>query len=142
MSGIGAELGGGRWNIKGMRAVYTSLDSSTAILEVAVHKGFRALDCEPHTLTAARLRLDIAPIYRVVPSDIPNPNWLIPGHVSWGQQQYGTSLLEQHPFVILPSTVSRHSMNLIINPELAKGMIEVVLQEPFALDGRLNLPNS
>lgn len=33
-NGIGAELGGGRWNSKGQAAVDGSLDASTAILEV------------------------------------------------------------------------------------------------------------
>jgi RES domain-containing protein len=43
-SGEGAFRVGGRWNSRGVRAVYCSIDPSTAILEVAVHKGFRALD--------------------------------------------------------------------------------------------------
>ncbi|MBR0750154.1 RES domain-containing protein [Bradyrhizobium japonicum] len=51
-SGEGAFLVGGRWNSRGLRAVYCSVDPATAILEVAVHKGFRALDTIPHVLTA------------------------------------------------------------------------------------------
>ena len=51
-SGEGAYRVGGRWNSRGVRAVYCSLDPATAILEVAVHKGFRALDTVPHVLTA------------------------------------------------------------------------------------------
>ena len=43
-SGEGAYRVGGRWNSKGVRAVYCSVDPATAILEVAVHKGFKALD--------------------------------------------------------------------------------------------------
>ncbi|MFL5101793.1 MAG: RES family NAD+ phosphorylase, partial [Xanthobacteraceae bacterium] len=43
-SGEGAYKVGGRWNRRGVRAVYCSIDPATAILEVAVHKGFRALD--------------------------------------------------------------------------------------------------
>jgi RES domain-containing protein len=41
-SGEGAYRVGGRWNSKGVRAVYCSIDLAMAILEVAVHKGFRA----------------------------------------------------------------------------------------------------
>ncbi|MGO6815746.1 RES family NAD+ phosphorylase [Rhizobium leguminosarum] len=52
-SGEGAYRVGGRWNSKGVRAVYRSLDPATAILEVAVHKGFRALDAVAHIMTAA-----------------------------------------------------------------------------------------
>ena len=42
-SGEGAYRVGGRWNSSGVRAVYTALDPATAILEVAVHKGFKAM---------------------------------------------------------------------------------------------------
>ncbi len=54
-SGEGAFREGGRWNSKGVRAVYCSLDPATAILEVAVHKSFRTLDTVPFVITAARI---------------------------------------------------------------------------------------
>ena len=54
-SGIGAFQSGGRWNSKGIYAIYAALDPATAILEVAVHKTFRALDVVPHVLTAFRI---------------------------------------------------------------------------------------
>ena len=54
-SGEGAFQAGGRWNSRGVRAVYCALDPATAILEVAVHKGFRVLDTVPHVLTALTL---------------------------------------------------------------------------------------
>ena len=50
-SGEGAYRVGGRWNSRDVRAVYCSIDPATAILEVAVHKGFKALDTVPHVLT-------------------------------------------------------------------------------------------
>ena len=43
-SGEGSYIFGGRWNAQGVRAVYCSLDPATAILEVAAHEGFPALD--------------------------------------------------------------------------------------------------
>jgi len=46
-SGEGAFRQGGRWNSKGVRAVYCSFDPAPAILEVAVHKGFKVLDTVP-----------------------------------------------------------------------------------------------
>ncbi|EXF94562.1 hypothetical protein HK44_000975 [Pseudomonas fluorescens HK44] len=138
-SGIGAELGGGRWNSKGVKAVYSSADPSTAILEVAVHKGFRALDAVPHVLTGARV-IDLSHVHRVTPDDVPNPNWLVPGTPSLDQQKFGDDLLALHPFILIPSAVSRHSWNIIMNPDLAEGLFEVVRQERFALDTRLNPP--
>lgn len=139
-SGIGAELAGGRWNSKGRPAVYGALDPSTAILEVAAHKGFKALDIIPHMLLCARL---LAPdrAHRVEAESLPNPNWLIPGAPGQGQQTHGDGLLEQHPFLIVPSTVSRYSWNIVMNPATAEGLYEVVIEETFALDTRLNPPN-
>jgi RES domain-containing protein len=137
--GVGAEKVGGRWNPRGMATVYAALDASTAILEVAVHKSFDALDCKPHVLTQARV-LDRSSIRVVQPNSIANQNWLVPGTPSGNQQQFGAQLLNEHPFVLVPSSVSRHSWNLLMNPKLAIGLYEVVLQEPFALDGRLNPP--
>lgn len=137
--GVGAEKVGGRWNPKGMPTVYASLDAATAILEVAVHKGFGALDSKPYVLTQVKITAP-SKIHVVQAADIVNPNWLVPGTPSRSQQQYGGDLLRHHAFVLVPSSVSRHSWNVLMNPSLARGLYEVVLQEPFALDGRLNPP--
>ncbi len=138
-SGEGAHRVGGRWNSRGVRAVYCSLEPAAAILEVAVHKGFRALDTVPHVLTALTI-VDPARIHVVDPASVPNPNWLVPGFPSAGQQAYGDALLAAHGLIALPSTVSRHSWNLIFVAANAVGAYALRLQEPFALDGRLHPP--
>lgn len=138
-SGIGAEIAGGRWNSKGCKAVYCSADPSTAILEVAVHKGFQALDTIPHVLTCARVK-NFKLVHRVMADSVPNANWLFPGSPGRGQQQFGDSLLAVHPFVLIPSAVSRHSWNVLMEPSAAEGLFELISQERFALDTRLNPP--
>lgn len=138
-SGEGAFKVGGRWNSRNKRVVYCSLDPATAILEVAVHKGFRTLDLVPHVLTSATLT-DLGPIHIVSPADVPDPNWLHPGIPSAGQQQFGDSLLAQHLFVLLPSVVSTRSWNLLFDPAMAKGKYVLRSQETFALDPRLHPP--
>ena len=114
-SGEGAFRVGGRWNSKGVRAVYCALDPATAILEVAVHKGFKVLDTVPYVITAARIA-DIAEVHVVKSDAVPNPNWLRPGIPSAGQQAFGDHLLRGHRFVAIPSAVSAHSWNLIFDP--------------------------
>ncbi|XYK81595.1 MAG: RES family NAD+ phosphorylase [Labrenzia sp.] len=136
-SGEGAFHVGGRWNSKGVRAVYTSVDPSTAIIEVAVHKGFKVLDTAPHVLTSAEVS-DLSTVRVVQPDNVPNPNWLVPGSHGPGQQAFGDQLLRDHIFALVPSTVSRHSWNLIFDAERAVGYYEDVSQERFALDPRLH----
>ena len=138
-SGEGARLYGGRWNHKGRTIVYCAVDPATAIIEVAVHKGFSELDTIPHMLTCALIR-DPKTVHVVHPNMVPNPNWLIPGKPSDGQQKFGDALLTAHPFILIPSTVSTHSWNLCFDPAFAKTLYSLKFQEAFALDTRLNPP--
>nr|WP_294511587.1 RES domain-containing protein [uncultured Rhodopila sp.] len=137
-SGEGAYRLGGRWNSRGVRAVYCSVDPATAILEVAVHKGFKALDTVRHVLTAITIAMP-ARVRIIDPSSVPNANWLRPGMPSAGQQNWGDALLTAHSFVVLPSVVSTHSWNLVFIGTLAAGQYSFA-QEPFALDPRLHPP--
>jgi RES domain-containing protein len=137
--GIGAAKVGGRWNPVGYPVVYCSADPATAVLEVAVHKGFSALDTIPHVLTRARI-LEAGDVHVVMPDDVPNPGWLRPGSPSKGQQMFGRELLEKHFFVLIPSAVSHESWNLLFNPVRAAGRYELTSQRRFALDTRLNPP--
>lgn len=138
-NGEGAYRAGGRWNSKGVRAVYCSIDPATAILEVAVHKGFKALDTVPHILTRVSVT-ELLGVHIVDPASVPNLNWLRPGIPSAGQQAFGDDLLARHKFVVMPSAVSTHSWNLIFVGANAAGAYAVGLQEPFALDTRLHPP--
>jgi len=136
-SGEGAYRAGGRWNSVGLRAVYAALDPSTAILEVAVHKSFKALDTVAHILTWARIT-DARQVHVVTAADVPNPNWLRPGAVGAGQQAFGDALVKAHAFVFIPSVVSTYSWNVIFDPTRAKNLYINVEQKSFALDPRLH----
>lgn len=138
-SGEGAYRVGGRWNSKGVRAVYCAIDPATAVLEVAVHKGFKALDTVPHVLTALNIT-DPSAVHIVNPASVPNPNWLRPGIPSAGQQAFGDQLLANHKFIVIPSAVSAHSWNLMFVGATAAGAYVLRSQDPFALDTRLHPP--
>jgi RES domain-containing protein len=79
-------------------------------------------------------------IHIVQPTDVPNPNWLVPGIPSAGQQRFGDHLLAAHKFVLLPSVVSRHSWNLVFDASTAAYTQRD--QEQFALDPRLHRPTA
>jgi len=136
-SGEGAYRVGGRWNSRGVRAVYCSIDPATAILEVAVHKGFKALDTVAHVLTAMTIA-EPSSVHIVDPASVPNPNWLRPGIPGAGQQAFGDALLARHKFILIASAVSNHSWNLIFVGTTAAESYTRRSQEPFALDMRLH----
>ena len=133
----GAFLFGGRWSSPNKRVLYTSLDPSTAILEVAVHKGLRTLDAVAHTLIQIEI-LRPKRVFKIDPTSVPNPNWLRPGTVSKAQQQFGDALLKAHAMLLIPSVVSTHSWNLLIDASAAAGLFQLKSHEAFALDPRLN----
>jgi RES domain-containing protein len=139
-NGEGAYRAGGRWNSRGVRAVYCSIDPATAILEVAVHKGFKALDTVPHVLTAIDIA-DPSSVQVVYPATVPNQNWLRPGIPGAGQQAFGDDLLSKHKFIVIPSAVSTASWNLVFVGSKAAGAYSIRSQEPFALDTRLHPPS-
>jgi len=134
-SGIGAFGAGGRWNPRGVSAIYASFDAATAIVEVAVHKGFTVLDTVPHVITAFEVD-DASKVHIVMPPAVPNPHWLVPAIPTPGQQKFGADLLSKHLFVAIPSTVSQHSWNLIFDPARAAGHYKMVLQQRLAIDPR------
>jgi RES domain-containing protein len=135
-SGEGARLFGGRWSSIGQRAVYAAFDPATAILEVAVHKGFAALEVSPHVLTSFVIH-DMRTVHVVRPEDVPDGRWLIPAMPGQGQQTFGDTLLRDHRFVAIPSVVSSRSWNLVFNAAGAAGTYTILKQEEFALDPRL-----
>ena len=117
-----------RCNSKGARVVYCALDPATAILEVAVHKAFKALDTMAHVLTALHIA-DVSDVHIVRPVDVPNANWLRPGIPGAGQQAFGDALLAKHQFAVTPSILSNHSWNLIFGPTRAKDAYQQHLQK-------------
>jgi RES domain-containing protein len=137
-SGEGARLKGGRWSPPGVAAVCCSLDPATAILELAVHKGFDALNGVAHVLSAAALAIPWDRVHVVQPKDVPNKLWLYPCAFSAAQQGFGHRLMSTHDFVAIPSAVSRRSWNLIFDAGRAAGKYALQHQEDLDLDPRLN----
>lgn len=135
-SGIGAATFGGRWNSIGRHVLYAALDPSTAILEVAVHKGFKVLNTLAHDLHAFTMA-EPARVHVVRPADVPNPHWLHPVAPNPDQQAFGDRLIDAHPAVLLPSAVSAHAWNLLVNVTAALPLMTDIRSERFALDPRL-----
>lgn len=138
-SGEGAYLAGGRWSSRGTRVVYAALDPATAILEVAVHKGFNTLDTVPHTLISGGVA-DVGLVKVLHPGAFPNAAWLRPGLPSPNQQAFAEDHLKSHPVLVLPSVVSPHSWNVVIDVTATGMILDELSQERFSLDTRLVAP--
>jgi RES domain-containing protein len=136
-TGTGAELWGGRWNLKGTAAVYASLDPATALVEVAVHKGFAGLDTVGHTLTRIRIVKPEA-VHVVGPDAVPDADWLAPGLISVRQMAYGDQLLATHGAILIPSAVSRDSWNLVARPGALRQIAVLIGQSRLVVDPRLH----
>jgi RES domain-containing protein len=135
-SGLGSATYGGRWNSIGKHVIYAALDPATAILEVAVHKGFKVLNTVAHDLYSFTIT-DPCQVRVVQPGEVPNPHWIRPIPPSKDQQAFGDRLIDAHPYVVLPSAVSGHSWNLLVNVMTALPLMTDIRSERFALDPRL-----
>ena len=122
LSGDGAALYGGRWNPKGMPAVYCSENSSLAALEILVNLA------RPSTF----------PGYRVLDVEVPDASIVAAPASIDDSRRAGAELLRTHLAFMAPSAVNPLERNVVINP--AHTDFDKVLPgaiRPFVFDRRL-----
>ena len=122
LSGEGAARYGGRWNPKGMPAVYCSENSSLAALEVLVNLA------RPSTF----------PRYRILDLDVPDESIVTAPAPAADARRAGADLLRTHLAIMAPSAVNPLETNVVLNPahpdfnKVRPGAIR-----PFIFDRRL-----
>jgi RES domain-containing protein len=122
LSGNGAALYGGRWNPKGMPAVYCSQNSSLAALEILVNLA------RPSTF----------PSYRILDLDVPDESIVTAPAPVADIRRAGADLLRTHLAMMAPSAVNPLERNVVLNPahpdfnEVRPGAVR-----PFIFDRRL-----
>lgn len=113
LSGDGAKEYGGRWNLPGLPAIYTSSTSSLALLETLVHAEPNTL---PDSLVAVQVVVpDSASKNEIVAADLPR-SWRQIGDRACAERgsewlRSGISLL-----LVVPSAVNPLESNVVINP--------------------------
>lgn len=135
-SGLGAQIAGGRWNRKGVAAVYASETLALAALEKFVHTQPEARRME---LVSYRLEIpDPVRIDRARPDRLPK-NWR--DHPAPPEtEEFGTEwLLKRSAAVLLvPSVIVPGESNLLINPSHPDfSRIKIAERKPFAFDARM-----
>ncbi|HXS99642.1 MAG TPA: RES family NAD+ phosphorylase [Elusimicrobiota bacterium] len=135
-SGDGAQLAGGRWNRRGVRAVYLSESLALAALERFVHT-----QEEGRQVALVSYKVEIPSSVKV---DRPNledlpKNWkLQPAPVE--VQDFGTAWLKKgaRAVLLVPSAVVPSERNLLLNPEHEDfRKIRVGSRIPFTIDPRM-----
>lgn len=131
LSGRGAELFGGRWNEKGIPALYTSSSLSLAALEILVHTD---KSLPPVNMAYAKIyvpdEMYSMKILRLKDDEVP-----VEYGTKWLKEKRG--LMLKVPSVILPYEYD-HEFNLILNPlheDYKK--VSVVEVHDFSFDVRL-----
>ena len=134
LSGIGAEMNGGRWNTPGVKVLYTAQSIALANLEVAVHLPFELI---PEDYMRVTLEFpDYLTIKEIAHDDLRN---------DWKNQYNGTQQIGDYYFLNknifclkVPSAVAKGEWNYLLNP-IHKDFKKVFIKdiEPFAFDSRL-----
>ncbi len=132
----GAEISGGRWNNKGLPALYTASSRALAVLEVAVHVPFGIMPINYWMMVIeiadnlSQVKLNIA--------DLPK-NWNR-NPIAKATQYIGNDFLSSNLYLILqaPSATVPGDWNYIINPRHPDFKeLKVIMTEPFEFDSRL-----
>jgi RES domain-containing protein len=114
LTGIGARIAGGRWNVKGTAVLYTSESRALATVEYLVHVPIAII---PRNLKMATLEVpDAAPKTVVSIKDLP-PTWSRyppPPELA----KIGTDWITRnsHLLLVVPSAVVPGEHNVLINP--------------------------
>ncbi len=137
LSGIGAEIYGGRWNIPGTRAVYCAGSRSLAILEMLVHMDLKHV---PNDRIMVKIEVpDDVHVEYYDPKLLPL-NWEKFPYQHASQKVFtdGIHLKASGPVLALPSALVPEEWNFMINPlHLEMARIRVVDVQPLVIDERL-----
>jgi RES domain-containing protein len=136
LSGRGAELNGGRWNGKGLPALYTSSSRALCTIEIVVHVPAGIIPKDYYLISV--YIPDDAPINIINIKDLP-ANWNS-NPISVSTQRIGNTFLSGQKYLVLkaPSAIIKDEWNYILNPvhkDFQK--IKILDIEPFTFDTRL-----
>ncbi len=131
LSGKGAELAGGRWNLKGLPVIYTSSTLSLAMFEILVHTD---KDLPPVDMYFSELEIPDKLIINDYFNEVSFEHALNIGS-NWIKEVQ--SLAIKVPSVLMPKNYTR-DFNIIINPRHKDfPKIKILRNEPCNFDLRL-----
>lgn len=135
LSGRGAEISGGRWNSKGVPALYTCESRSLCLLEIAVRLSIMDIPDDYKLIT---LEIEDNLVKQVNQSELPL-DWQKFPHLR-SSQIFGDELLKSDNYkaFILPSAIIPAENNIIISTtQLPPNSLKIISMEDFYIDERL-----
>ena len=134
--GTGAALLGGRWNSPGRPAIYGSLSSACAMLEILAHASIGRIP-DTQQIVIAEVPDEDALIERHEPASLPE-GW--DAEDSGVARQLGDDWLASRRSLVLvvPSVVARLEFNAVVNPAHPEfSRVRVSAPQPVLWDRRL-----
>ncbi len=136
LSGLGARMVGGRWNLPGHPAVYTSYARSLTVLEKLVHMSGIIPQLVYYLV---EIEIDDGVFQVLEEEDLPEDWQALP--TSPATQRLGDTWLRSAEAIALevPSVIIPAERNVLLNPlhpDFA-GAVRKVGEEPFSFDPRL-----
>ena len=136
LSGRGAEISGGRWNSKGVAALYTSSSRALCVMEILVHvpagiipKDYYLISIEfPDNILIKTIDVKKLPA-----------NWNSNPISAVTQRIGGTFFSGQKELVLkVPSAIIKDDWNYLINPMHKDfNQVKINSSEPFGFDAQL-----
>ena len=135
LSGLGAEIAGGRWNSPGISMIYTSESRALCTAEVAVNLPLGNI---PAGYEMISIYIPDDSVMNEIREEYLPSGWKAfpPATIT---QKIGDEFIIQGKFLIMkvPSAVVPGDFNYLINPRHTDfGRIEIVKKEPYEFDGR------
>ena len=136
LSGKGSAIKGASWNSVGVELIYTAINRSLAMAEVAVHFTLATLPAD-YVMITIFIPDDIS-LKRINVSDLPADWNTFPHSVS--TQKIGDQFVSEnkHCALQVPSVVTKGDYNLLISPyhpEFVK--LKIITIEKFPFDRRI-----
>lgn len=136
LSGKGAASKGARWNSVGVELIYTAVNRSLAMAEVAVHFTLATLP-DDYVMITIFIPDDIS-LQKLNVTDLPE-NWNTFPHPT-STQAVGDQFVTDNKYCVLQirSSVTRGDFNLLINPNHPDfKKIKIISIEKFPFDKRI-----
>jgi RES domain-containing protein len=136
LSGKGAAIKGARWNSIGIEIIYTAINRSLAMAEVAVHFSLATLPSD-YMMVTIYIPDDIS-LLKLNVTDLPI-GWNTFPHSS-NTQIIGDQFIADNKYCVLqiPSAVTQGDYNLLINPKHSDfKKIKIITIENFPFDKRI-----